>query len=302
MQRPIEEVLDTPAPAGVRLIASGMLDEWVVTLPRLHGDGDDEALHDYRVAMRKLRSWLRAFDVDGSKVRRQLSDLNEATGAARDAEVLEAWLKDETSPAATFVREHLEGGVAVDLAWVESRTQRVTDRLADKLGRYSLEVPLGGGAAVVPFSWAYASVLRRLHHELTDAALRVGSLEDPVRLHKVRIKAKRLRYALLPLKEWPEAAEAVKLLKERQDLLGELHDRHAFVLRLEGLVSERPPIEVVHGLDALMVKAREEGRALFQQYSQHRHASDVRLAALIDVLSERLGKRLGLHVEVVPQG
>ena len=302
MQRPIDEVLDSPAPAGVRLIASAMLDEWLGTMPRLHKEGDDEALHDYRVAMRKLRSWLRAFDEDGNKLRRQLSDLNEATGAARDAEVMTAWLKDDLSPAATYVLEHLKGGAEVDLAWVESRTQRVTDRLADKLGRYSLEVPLGGGGAVVPFSWAYAAALRRLHHELTDAALRVGSLEDPERLHKVRIKAKRLRYALLPLKEWPEAAEAVKVLKERQDLLGELHDRHAFMLQLDALQSARPPLEIAHGLDALMVRARDEGRSLFQQYSQHRHASDARLAALIDVLSERLGKRMGLQVEVVPQG
>lgn len=302
MQRPIDEVLDSPAPAGVRLIASAMLDEWLGTLPRLHGKGDEEALHDYRVAMRKLRSWLRAFDEDGNKVRRQLSDLNEATGAARDAEVLATWLKDDLSPAATFVLEHLKGGAEVDLRWVEARTQRVTDRLADKLGRYSLEVPIGGGAAVVPFSWAYASALRRLHHELTDAALRVGSLDDPERLHKVRIKAKRLRYALLPLKDWPEAAEAVKVLKDRQDLLGELHDRHAFMVRLDGFVGERPAPEIAHGLDSLLVKARDEGRALFQQYSQHRHASDVRLAALIDVLSERLGKRMGLQVEVVPLG
>jgi small-conductance mechanosensitive channel len=55
----VRGVLDSPAPAGVRLVAASFLEEWVSTLPRLHGGSDEEALHDYRVAMRKLRSWLR---------------------------------------------------------------------------------------------------------------------------------------------------------------------------------------------------------------------------------------------------
>lgn len=301
MSHALEEVLDSPAPAGTRLIASGFLHEWMGTLPRLHSEGDEEALHDYRVALRKLRSWLKAFEEGGNKVQKQLSELNDATGAARDFEVLEAWLKGDDSAAAAHVRHELHAG-KVDLPWVEERTQRVAERLDERLQRYSLEVSLGAGAAVVPFSWAYASALRRLHTELTDAALRVGMIEDPERLHKVRIKAKRLRYALLPLKDWPEAAEAVRVLKERQDVLGELHDRHAFETQLEGLIAARPPGEVLQGLEGLLAKAREEGHELFQKYHEHRHANDVRLAALIDVLAERLGKRLGLHVEVVPQG
>lgn len=303
MSRTLEEILDSPAPAGVRLIAGALLDEWLETLPRLHAHGttDEEALHDYRVALRKLRSWLKAFDEGGNKTQKQLSDLNEGTGNARDYEVMVAWLKDDTSLAADFAREKLKVR-GVDLGWVEARTQRVGERLSEKLDRYSLEVPLGRSAAVVPFSWAYAAALRRLHHELTDSALRVGSMEDPERLHKVRIRAKRLRYALGPLKEWPEAADAIRLLKERQDVLGELHDRHAFQLQLDGLIGQQPPPEVQQGLQALLVKARDEGHALFQKYSEHRHSNDVRLAALVDVVSERLGKRLGLHVEVVPQG
>ena len=62
------------------------------------------------------------------------------------------------------------------------------------------------------------------------------------------------------------------------------------------------PAELAQGLDALMVKARDEGRALFQQYLEHRQANDVRLGTLIDALSERLGKRLGLHLEIIPEG
>lgn len=302
MVRTLEEVLDSPAPAGVRWIAKGYLEEWRATLPRLHGATDDEALHDYRVALRKLRSWLRTFDEGGGKVQRQLSQLNEATGAARDLEVMRLWLKEETSPAVAHALERLKGHGEVDLVWLEARTQKLSDRLEEKLSRYTLEVPLGTGAQVIPFSWAYALAVRRQHNELNESALSVGALEDPVLLHRVRIKAKRLRYALVPLKDWPEVNEAVKLLKERQDLLGELHDRHAFATSFARLLADRPAPELALGLEAMTARANREAHELYVRYAQHRHANDVRLAALVDVVSERLGKRMGLHVEVVPQG
>ncbi|MBK7857655.1 MAG: CHAD domain-containing protein [Archangiaceae bacterium] len=302
MEKSLDEVLDSPAPAGVRLVAAGFLDEWLSTVPRLHGDDDDEALHDYRVALRKLRSWLRTFDEGGNKIQKQLSTLNDKTGAARDLEVMHEWLEHDTSPAAQHALARLNTGADVEVPWVDARTQKVAERLNEKLSRYVLEVPLGAAAAVVPFSWTYAAAIRRLHNELNELALQAGSIEDPDLLHKVRIRAKRLRYALVPLKEWEEVADALRLLKEKQDLLGELHDRHAFSEALDRLLLERPPPELATGLDGLIHRARTEGHELFAKYLQHRHANDVRLAALLDVVCERLGRRLGLHLEVVPQG
>jgi hypothetical protein len=48
--------------------------------------------------------------------------------------------------------------------------------------------------------------------------------------------------------------------------------------------------------------AARGSRLLVQRYLEHRQANDVRLGTLIDGLSERLGKRLGLHVEIIPEG
>jgi CHAD domain-containing protein len=302
MQKTLEEVLDSPAPAGIRLVAMGFLDEWLSSLPKLHAGDEDEALHDYRVALRKLRSWLRTFGEGGGKAQKQLSVLNEATGAARDLEVMQEWLEHDESAAAVHALARLKGHGHVEVSWLDARSQKTAERLMERLSRYSLEVPLGSAAAVVPFSWMYAAALRRLHNELNDLALRVGALEDPDLLHKVRIRAKRLRYALAPLKEWAEIAEALRLLKERQDLLGELHDRHAFSGSLERLLLERPPQDIATGLDGLLQRARTEGHQLFGRYTEHRHANDVRLAALLDVVCERLGRRLGLHVEIIPHG
>jgi len=71
---------------------------------------------------------------------------------------------------------------------------------------------------------------------------------------------------------------------------------------LERFVLAGPAPELASGLDALLAGARSQGHALFAQYLEHRHRNDVRLAALLDVVSERLGRRSGLHVEVVPTG
>jgi CHAD domain-containing protein len=299
----LEEVLDSPAPAGARLVARELLNDWLTTLPRLH-EGHEEGLHDYRVALRKLRSWLRTFDEGGGKAQRALSDLQEDTGTARDTEVMVEWLKKETdAPAVRFALDKLAVDGAVDVARVDARTHRTAERLEAKLSRYRLEVPLSGtGSDVTPFSWLYAAALRRLHNDLNETALAVGAVEDPEALHRVRIRAKRLRYTLTRLKGWAEVDEALVLLKQRQDLLGELHDRHAMSATLERFVVAGPPPELASGLDALLSAARSQGHALFAQYLEHRHRNDVRLAALLDVVSERLGRRSGLHVEVVPTG
>lgn len=53
-------LLRKPAQHAVRVIASGLLEVVVAAHGRFESDEAD-ALHDLRVAMRRLRSWLRAF-------------------------------------------------------------------------------------------------------------------------------------------------------------------------------------------------------------------------------------------------
>ena len=81
-------LLEMPAPHAVRVIASGLLDDVVAAHARLDDDEAD-ALHDLRVALRRLRSWLRAFrpelsDTVRGRTRRKLSALASATNEARD--------------------------------------------------------------------------------------------------------------------------------------------------------------------------------------------------------------------------
>ena len=69
---------------------------------RLDDPADTEALHDFRVAIRRLRSTLRAWrPVLGKGLRkrhrRALRALQGATGGGRDAEVALAWLGEQRS-------------------------------------------------------------------------------------------------------------------------------------------------------------------------------------------------------------
>ena len=92
----IDDLLDRPAPEGARLRALELLDAARAARPRLDDPTDVEAVHDFRVALRRLRSVLKAHkpllgrNVD--RLRRDLGDVAGATGQARDAEVQIGWL------------------------------------------------------------------------------------------------------------------------------------------------------------------------------------------------------------------
>jgi CHAD domain-containing protein len=80
-----------------RHLCLGLLEEAESALRRLERGEDEEALHDFRVALRRLRSVIRAYRpyLKGSarkKLRARLKALAASTNAARDLEVQREWL------------------------------------------------------------------------------------------------------------------------------------------------------------------------------------------------------------------
>jgi CHAD domain-containing protein len=122
--------------------------------------------------------------------------------------------------------------------------------------------------------------------ELTSFMPRVADPEQVVALHDMRIAAKRLRYALEVTGACfgPYATGAVKLVKDLQDLLGEIHDCDvqlpevaAFLEELmEGDVAaagrspaglaRTPHRRTYAGLVVLQVHLRARRRALFADF------------------------------------
>src|SRR5688500_1324345 len=91
-------LLSASAQEGARLVALRYLDQAVSAAQRLHDPMDAEALHDFRVGLRRLRSCLRAYadlldESVGDKGHRRLSEIADRTNPGRDAEVQLGWLE-----------------------------------------------------------------------------------------------------------------------------------------------------------------------------------------------------------------
>src|SRR4051794_41081176 len=105
---------------GSRLLALGYLDEIGSAERRLPDPQDSEALHDFRVGLRRLRSSIRAYrpQLKGSvskKLRRRLGDLTVATNPGRDLEVQLEWLHQQLP--------RLAPGETEGMAWLTGRLE-----------------------------------------------------------------------------------------------------------------------------------------------------------------------------------
>jgi CHAD domain-containing protein len=241
-----DTLLERPADEAARLIALRLLSDAATARLRLGHAEDPEALHDFRVALRRLRSALRAWrphlaGAVSKRSRRRLRALARATGRSRDLEVHLAWVRAR----ATSLRDYQRPGADWLLSRMEARKVRADRRLEARLKNdfERTELRLRAGLAgvrvlvVPPLPVAYAAtgagVLGRLVADLgVDLANRlvaVRTIADQVEAHQARIAGKRLRYVLEPLATRIEGAPAIiAQLKVLQEGLGRLHDAHVF--------------------------------------------------------------------------
>ncbi len=234
-------MLSVPPAVAVEGFAGVLLGEAVEARTRLAAGDDDEALHDFRVAVRRLRSVLRAFrpsvdhEVTG-KLRRRLRDLARDTNSARDTEVLLAWVRAR--------RASLTRTQRVGARWLEARLEaEMKDAYAHGLDTIRRRFPALdrtvrrrlGAAAQRPWGGSRtdattcAMILQELIGDhvasLREALEAVAGPDDESGAHAARISAKRLRYLVeLVQGELDGAAPAVVHLKALQTLLGDLHD------------------------------------------------------------------------------
>jgi CHAD domain-containing protein len=246
-----ESLLTAPAPSAARGIAVKLLDAASAARERLTDPSDAEALHDFRVAMRRLRSTLRAYQPQlaalvPAKLRRRLRELARATGEARDVEVQIAWLERR--------RHELPPGRRAGVPWLMARlTQRrerayqdIRERIAPKFDRLArrlrraLESPPAPDATLPPsLAGLIAELLLDQGSDLERRLALIRSPGNHVEAHAARIRVKRTRYLLEPVV--PEATPAgpvLRRLKRTQELLGDLHDLHVVIARLGDAAAE----------------------------------------------------------------
>lgn len=249
-----KNLLDRSPEETARHLCLRQIEEAAEALDRLEAGTDAEALHDFRVALRRLRSQIRAYRpyLEGSKPRKlraRIKELAARTNAARDAEVSIEWLEkegaslgDEGAAGARHLTEVLRSHQARTPSAAELRQEFEPLRAAARkaLSRLSLRV----GEPSESFLAASGRLLGELARGLEAGLRAVHTVEDGEPLHRARILAKRLRYLLEPLRlEVAGVTSLVETLKSLQDCLGELQDTRVLIETIGSTLEQAALVE-----------------------------------------------------------
>jgi CHAD domain-containing protein len=243
-------------------------------------DDDAEAVHQARVATRRLRSDLRTFEpwLDtawAENLRAELRWLGSELGDVRDLDVMRARLRGDlaTFPAASAeAAERVLRRLDADRA-----AARATLRTMMREPRYTALVDAVAAAAIEPKLAPNArrkarrelrAPVRRRWRALRRAVDGLGPQPPDEALHEVRIHAKRVRYAAeavapvfgKPARRFAARAAAV------QDVLGDQHDAVVAVAWIAKTAEECTPTEA-YALGMLAERQRvhaNEGRIAFR--------------------------------------
>ncbi len=240
------ELLHQRAPTAVRSLLLDLLDTAAQCADRLTDSDDSEALHDFRVALRRLNANQRAYRAPlGVKLGKGVRRLARATNAARDREVQLDWLRLQQKESDAHARadldtliDKLERAHELEREHAYPQWQSEFVQLAVKLRRRLDSVP-PGDAPQESFAVLAGAQLHALGDKLKQGFAAIEARGDDAAVHAARITGKRLRYLLEPLNgAVPGVPLLIKRLKALQDLLGELHDCQ---VRLDDFAGRRQP-------------------------------------------------------------
>jgi CHAD domain-containing protein len=196
---------------------------------------DPEAIHQARVATRRLRSDLRTFEpfLDerfAAQLRGELRWLGADLGAVRDIEVMRDRLRGHAASlpvaeadAVNYVLRRLDADreAARSTLLTSMRTSRYA-QLREALADAALYPQF----AASPPDLTLTEVIHKRWRKLKHAQRKLGHEPADDALHNIRIRAKRCRYAAeacVPALGRP-ATKFAKAMADVQDVLGEHHD------------------------------------------------------------------------------
>jgi adenylate cyclase len=242
---------------------------------RARSAGDDELVHDLRVALRRTEALSRLFrglpgKGDGEEPRASARTLRRRLSLLRSEEVGRALLASRAGATDTRLSALVFPG---DLPAVRVEAGDV-EAIARALARWKRRLAAAQDGAFAPRAAADTALLRRTRRRLIRLVRKLAGFLPPDRetLHAARIAAKRVRYALEVLEPIePRFRPILRLLRSFQDAAGEAHDlvelaaRVAFVADadIEAGLASGP---LARGLEAdatrALLAARAEGTAL----------------------------------------
>jgi CHAD domain-containing protein len=263
--------------------------------------GDERAVHQARVATRRLRA---ALPVLGAglprkrvrKLNRRMRKLTRLFGAVRERDVALKMLDDRQTggnvdtPGAERIRTLVSDGrnAARNQLLDTLDAQRVTRWMADV---NAFEEELDQPEIQADSSWRIVLARRllrnteRLRHAIDDA----GMIFVSERLHCVRVALKKLRYAVEIAGELSgrKLDATLNELKTGQDTLGELHDVDMLMCYTTAALETEIDAHVRTSLEGLTVKLEAERHELHARYLTQQPS----LLVLIDRIQDQVVPR-----------
>jgi CHAD domain-containing protein/CYTH domain-containing protein len=307
----LQHLADAPAKRGIRLIAISLLQDAEAAFTRISLNQNGSALHNFRVALRRLRSHMRSYEpwLQESVRRKHLRRLRRiarASNASRDLEVLIQRLHELED-----LNESEAAGVSLMVERLRARQQEEAQRFRDvalqefpPLARrlsigfttYTTTLHLDGEREE-RLGTITARLSAQQRGELQDHIGHVLSIEHQEEAHKARISGKRLRYLLEPFaNENADTRDAVNAARRLQDDFGHLHDVHVLLTEVERVRAHANPEE-----QALLAPTHERVNQLRSRvyHEVHQDFLEPRAALVIDLVrTAEQGLQRSSHLEI----
>jgi CHAD domain-containing protein len=264
-------------------------------------EGSEKAVHQARVATRRLREALPVVGADLPRRRvrkalRRVRRITRALGPVREMDVALGVL-DEMAEADPDCRAGALLARREVAAERERRRGRMLRKMAGAVPRKAVaavEDVLARLAVAEDAAWR-GKLARRMiarGEALRRAIEDAGVLYGVPRLHAVRIAVKKLRYVLELAGEVRLAStgRAVARLKQAQDLLGRLHDLDVVSAFARG-AGVQATAEDRAALERLVARLQDECRRLHAQYLERRAALVAVADQACDVFAPRVARR-----------
>ncbi|HEY5190827.1 MAG TPA: CHAD domain-containing protein [Candidatus Deferrimicrobium sp.] len=191
----------------------------------------DEAVHDLRVAIRRILSWIAVRDAllgpdrRLRERRRSLKALMSPLGKLRDSHVKRAWIR-RVLPEGDEPSYQYSVQVASDVLRWEARVRKRLGAQSTRRLRLPSLKGVGGRGDRIEAAIPAPEFLGKLERQVSKHLKAALDPAHPEALHRMRLAFKKYRYAaelLLPL--FPKATEeTTKRLHAFQTLLGTIHD------------------------------------------------------------------------------
>lgn len=241
-----------------------LLDAWLAHEPGARLGADPEELHQLRVTARRIDATLSLFKQHLPpavvKARKTAKSLLRSLGASRDLDVQLAGLNaycEELPEEERQALEPLRERLTIERARARARMLRALDseptrRWIQTLTAATEAQPAANDAGAASVAAVMPPRVRRRFRRLRKAVRRLRADSSMDDFHKVRRRAKQLRYALesgLALYGKP-ADEMLRALRRMQDRLGANQDAHMARTHLAALAADPscalPPATLFH--------------------------------------------------------